>query len=585
MPAGLCLLSVRHPFPWLFSLDAHSVPRLGVSRNGPRVYTRTGTNYYIQSLGVLVWDIQTGVSLWDIQTGAPISYIKTGTPLLDIVTQAIKTGVSPQDIVNPTSNIAFSGDQRTTTLTKGQHFFTYDGLNGTMLHQGQLPPSDNYHLGAQWAHKESLWVATISKTNGNPVINILELQPPPNPSHPTVKSFPVLPHNGKFSFSPVSFHASFITESEVIILDVQGPKTLFNTKATQPLYEPPGLFSPDGSFFACGTLEHNICIWRNTPTSYIPWGTLQPRLPFNNFSFSPTAISILTWDPEGIQLLHLGNSISPLSPNEIKPFHQPGKHLVACSTDGAHLATAQLNNGIITVLDPHLGTPLHSIHTGVQIQDMKIVDATIFVADGHRLLSWNLKAGGGTTICGSHNNVAVGVDVRKAKNLVLSDDCSWIALAVREKVFLYNIKAQEIVAGEVYGEVVDIKFSQNGHWMYALSTFTTVQTQFQLTKFKMASGHAASVTTVGQEDEAQWVSLVQSPYGYSVRSRSKWVVDPRGHKCLWLPPHWRTTHGLGVGWKGNFLALVGSHHQKPIIIEFQPQPFSFIHHQHQLIHH
>jgi WD40 repeat protein len=505
---------------------------------------------------VIVWDIQTGVSLWDIK----IQDIGRVTFLQDTKIQTI-------------GNITFSGNQRTITLTKGKHFFTYDGLNGATLCQGQLLLSDNHQLGAQWAHKESLRVATVSKPNGKPVINILEFQPPSNPSHPVVELFPVPPHDGRFSFSPVSFHASFITESEVIILDVQGPKTLFHAKATQPLYRSPGQFSPDGSFFACGTLEHKICIWRNTPTGYVPWSTLKPRLPFNNFSFSPIAISILAWGPEGIQHLHPGNSISPLSPNEIKPLHQPGKHLVACSTDGTHIATAQHEGGIITVLDPCLGTPLWLIYTGVQIQDMKIVGATIFVADGHRLISWNLEVGGGATVSGSCNTVAVGAHMHKANNLVLSDDCSQIAFAVGGEVFLYDIMAQEMITKHWVGRtIVDIQFSQDGHWLYAFRIVQHFRTEFHFTKLEMVeNGHSVDVTTKVLLDRVPWVSHVRSPYGYSIGSRSEWVVDSRGHKYLWLPPHWRTTHGLDVGWEGDFLALVARHHQKPIIIELQPQ--------------
>lgn len=52
---------------------------------------------------------------------------------------------------------------------------------------------------------------------------------------------------------------------------------------------------------------------------------------------------------------------------------------------------------------------------------------------------------------------------------------------------------------------------------------------------------------------------------------SEWVTDSMNSKLLWLPPNWRTQHGLDVEWDSDFLALVGSHHKKPIIIKLLPQ--------------
>ena len=77
-------------------------------------------------------------------------------------------------------------------------------------------------------------------------------------------------------------------------------------------------------------------------------------------------------------------------------------------------------------------------------------------------------------------------------------------------------------------------------------------------------------------DRESWVNFFQSPHGYSIERMSEWVGNSRD-VLLWLPPNWRTKYGLDVRWDGNFLALVGSHHKKPIIVEFQPQPPSNSH--------
>ena len=428
--------------------------------------------------------------------------------------------------------------------------------------------SGNNQLGAQWTHKESLQYATSFKAKGKLVINIRELQLIPEPSFPLVESFLVPPHDGKFSFSPASFHASFVTEAEVVVLDVRGSRILFHTKTTKSLYKPPGQFSPDGSFFACGTLEHTICIWRNTSTGYVSWSTLQPRLPFNKFSFSPTAISILAWSPEGIQLLHPGNSINPLSPSNIKPLHQLGKHLVACSADGTHIATAQLKGSIITVLDPLSGTPLQSIHTSMQIQDIRIVGTTIFVVDGHELISWNLEAGGGATVSGSYG---IGAHMDGGDSLVLSNDCSQIAFAVGNEVFLYDIEVQGIFTGYTMDyPVILMQFSQDGCQLGVLCDPGNGD-NFNFTKLPVENWHSVNVTQMFLNPKELQIGHFQSPLGYYIGRRSEWIRDSTCGNILWLPPNWRTKHGLDLRWEGDFLALVGSHHQEPIIIELQPQ--------------
>jgi len=194
----------------------------------------------------------------------------------NIVTWDIQTGIIIKEFeIWVPSKITFCGNRRTITRVMGQYFCAHDVLNGTQSCEGKLLPSTSHQLGAKWAYGESLQFAI---TDGKFAIHIQELQPTSDPSVTVVKSFPVPPHKGEFSFSPVSFHASFVTKRSIVILNVQGPRMLFHTTSTQPLYAPPGHFSPDGSFFACGTLENRIHLWKNIPPNYIPWCTHQPRI-------------------------------------------------------------------------------------------------------------------------------------------------------------------------------------------------------------------------------------------------------------------------------------------------------------------
>lgn len=499
--------------------------------------------------------------VWDTQTGVIIEHLNT-------------MGFG---------EIFFHRNQRMITLIRGDvysTFYLHCEPKGTHQSWDKLLPSRCDQGNTYWVYKDSLWVATGPNAEGKSMVDILEFQPTSDPPV-VVESFCITPQDGVFSFSPASFHASFVTRNGVTILSVHDSKILLSTQVTQQLHPQLGHFSPDGHFFACGILENGICVWEDTPAGYISWSTLQPRLPFDKFSFSPTMTSILNWGPGGIQLLYLGNSSIPPVLNETKPLHQCRKHLVACSANGKNIVTAQQENSIVTVLDPLSGIPLQSIHVGVQIQDIKIVGSLLYVADGHRLTTWNLKTGriaeSGKEVAanGVCDTVAVGAHKDNMDTFALSNDCSHICFTIGSIVFLYNTKAQKILTHIMGSRVEEICFSQDGSQLCVFND--TGYTNLCFSELKTAEDWCSKdMIKFNLLDKESWVDFFQSPHGYYIERMSEWVVSSRD-VLLWLPPNWRTKHGFDVRWNGNFLALVGSHHQKPIVIEFQPQPLLSLH--------
>jgi len=220
-------------------------------------------------------------------------------------------------------NIAFYGNQ-TIIIVSGYSKIlrTYDIVRGTQLSEGNLRLGANKPL-IHWIHGESLLFATSFETDEGIVINIQDLQPTSNPPFPVVESFLVPSRGGVFSFSPVSFHASFLTNKEVIVLDVLDTRTLLHVE-TPARFE---CFSPDGRFFAHATWEYGTCVWKNTSAGYIPWSTLKPQFASDGLAFSPTVTSVLSI-MEGIQLLD--NHLRPPPPDKIRHHgyaaegHYPG---------------------------------------------------------------------------------------------------------------------------------------------------------------------------------------------------------------------------------------------------------------------
>ena len=525
------------------------------------------------------------ITVWDTQTGVAIGKIYIQIGYASIISR---------------SKVVFHGDQRTITLfthSCSSHnwvLYTQDALNGTQLCQVTIPSQTHFTLDASWAYRDTLQFAMGVAADRKSMINIYELQPTSaSPLH-TVSSFPI-PFHITFSFhkppiwdfSSVSLHASFILEKELIVLDVQGSKILLKTRGAQVNDVVPPCFSADGNFVACITSENRLCVWQNKPTGYVLWCSLRARLPFSSFSWSPTSVSIICWGLYGIQVLHLGNPLSPISPNESEPSNKGGNHLVAYSADKAHIAIAKQFCHVVTVLDSLSGTPQQVINTDMQIKDTKIFDNTIIVIDGDKLVSWGLEKAG-VVHCGYSDERVINESLiiePYAKCLKLSHDCSQIAYTKNEMLCIYNIQTQKTLKYSIQFD--SFQFSPSGHELWAISyeflslSFRKLGTEDKWSKRLLFKGGRPEEERPlsrdewllsqleAPEDEWEWMNLF-SCYGYCIEWGSEWITNSRGSKVLWLPPVWRTKDWEEVRWDDNFLAFLGHGHPKPMIIEFKP---------------
>ena len=501
-------------------------------------------------------------SVWDLQTGATIDEPET------------------RDF----GKLAFSANGGNVNFFKNRgDLLRYSVLRYEWLGQGfEFPQS--YESGAHWIHEDTLRIATSFETDGVYVVEIQEVQPTSTPSLHLLASFPAPPHESGFSFSPASYHASFGTGMEIIVLDVRDSRVLLRTEVARAHPQSLERFSPDGRFFACGVSEREIRVWQNTPTGYVPWSNLRSRLPFEGFSFSPTTPSILTWGPGGIQLLYPDDRLSPPSPDNGRPNHQQRDHLVAYSADHAHIATARKEDGMITVLDPLSGTLRRSINTNMEIREIGIVDDTIFVANSRVLAWWDLKTG--ERAHGTHavlEAAAIVVDPR-TRNLAFSHDYSHIAFSVAHShpdavdaestVILYDVNAQKIIAErKLANSILAIRFFPNTprlrllthRWVLPFQQCFT--SQHSLVELDPVEGGGSGAATHSVTADAwPWVGL----FSRGCRIWGQWVVDSRGSKLLWLPPSWRAKRWDEARWDGSFLALLDGRYELPIIIEFCP---------------
>ena len=522
--------------------------------------------------------IRSGVlfSLVPILTFIP-SARREGSGSYKLVAWDIQTGIAVKELATELVVASSWGDfqhKRMSEFAGRVHTFLKDDtLDPRALAEDQRIPEG---VASSWVREGSLYFATGLRIGDEFGISIHEFRPTSTPSHPVVDSFHVPYHAQEFSFSPVSSHASFVAHPNVIILDVRDSTTLLRIEDTEESYYPPGLFSPDGYFFACRTGMDDICVWKNTAAGYTLWSTLRPQS-LLWFSFSPTAPSILIWGPTGVQSLRLDNRVDPLTPEIATRCFLRRNHLVTISLDGTRIATARREGRIITILDPLSGTPQNTIDAGLQIQDMKLVHNAIVVLGKWKLVRWKLK----TDSAGKAEvDSKVPIDLGLVERLTLSNDGSRIA-CVRNKFLMYDVESDQIIGSyrppKTFGPVKGVRFSRCGSklWFWSVTydqsfDYPSIEDGHVL-QVEIEGGRFASSSAHDLKDEWSSLDFLRSCDGFRIGRGSRWVEDSAGRKLFWLPPSWRAGKVDEVVWEGNFLALVdGCVRDEPIIIQFQP---------------
>lgn len=451
---------------------------------------------------------------------------------------------------------------------KVHNFLRDDTLDAEALCEDQRI-SLGGELGPYWTHQGSLRF-TISLQAGDELeISIREFRPTPTPSHPVVELFHVPYYDGEFSFSPVSFHASFLTQTKIIILNVRDSNILLHTETTQESYcSPSGVFSPDGCFFACRALWRYVYVWKNTPAGYIPWSTIRPRIICDRLSFSPTATSILTRGPDGIQLSRPDNCASPPVVGEAEPGLAPDSHLVTSSAVGTWIATARKGGHIITILDSLSGTLRHSFDTGFKIHDMKLVHNSVLVLGIRKLAKWDIGPDGARKVDGEI------LHPMGHHRLVLSNDGARIA-GVGENILMYDAKSQQLISRRKaprYG-AYGVRFSPCGSKLcfWPVSYLTELgDLSGHFTEVEIDGEQFASTTVHNLRDGWSFFACLSSRDGFRIGRGGRWVEDSGGRKLLWLPPNWKVRYPQDAIWEGNFLGLVDCRHKEPIVIQLEP---------------
>ena len=242
---------------------------------------------------------------------------------------------------------------------------------------------------------------------------------------------------------------------------------------------------------------------------------------------------------------------------------------------------AQQGGSVITVFNHLLGTSQQFINSDMEIQDINVVDNTLFVVDKHKFVSWDLGAAGASDTVDGAKRVVINDTLTidsDARHLTLSHNCSQLAFTSDQTVFLYNLKAPGPITKYTSANIISgLQFSPDKQRLWLHTESCTLMDGYidrydascWLVELQIVEGGIfGDVITKPLEDANPWAHL--SPDGCRIKSYPSWVEDSGDNKLLWLPPSWRAGDEQSIKWNSNFLALVDGYHPKPIIIQFHP---------------
>ena len=448
---------------------------------------------------------------------------------------------------------------------------TYNLFYGTHIYSHHV--SEGRIVAPIWTHSECLRFVTVKPGS----ITIWEVGFTSVHTLTEVESFPALnvDYSEECLFLPTLSRLAFTLRGATWVLDARDPKLLLEfaggDQATRMS------FSPDGGFFACGTIGLGVHLWKDSPAGYVLHqkfapsgsGVVRPLL-------SPSGESMIMLEYTTIRLWRTSDP-SPSLSNAPVQFVEPAGFFLEFSPDETLAAVVRLEEKTATVLDLRSGGPRLVIDTAMKILGMRITGSTIAVVGEGKVTTWNIPA----RDCGSDTRVNANDSVRtimldyslQIPNVPvpcasISPDFNLIAVAgctVEESdgMNIYDASTGEYLTGTtILGYMCVPWFTPDGCEVWCKGDFSAKG-------WKIVEDSESGLTrleplesTGGPPGGPPW----RSSRGYVILDNG-WVLNASGKRLLWLPHHWRPPDETDVAWGGQFLGLLHCGLPEAVILE------------------
>jgi WD40 repeat protein len=513
---------------------------------------------------------------WDLQTGGVVSVVKWKQP--------------PGNV---RSYIAYSANGEMVAVLSRYKPSTismsiYNVVSGTHIYDVDHDTQTSLDLNLTvvclddiWTDGESLQFATYGPTG----FTIWEVGFASGTSPKEVKTLPI-PDDALKSpvFNPergdddalIEFHPAscrfvrYGPENALLIWDARASKVLLDHIAVDNVNSI--TFSSDGRFFAYGTYESGVYLWKDSSTGYTLFEILSTA-PWSRPLLSPNGESMITYVGSRMQLWHTKTFPTTTSIIPANAIQNDVSNLILEFFPDRPLAVATRKKGkTVTVLDLKSGLSRLIIDTSVEVYGLGAIGDTIVVIGKEKAITWDLPGGGFLP------DARVNIEESTQTIHFPNEDCN------DRVIYAASISpnSRYIATGGYtqQGDFLDIYSTSTGGCKIREEIFTRglcfapggqdiwCLAGGEVKEFKITEDTLVHTKTVDIDDGSlghYWRSL----HGNRV-TEDWWILDAGGERLLMLPPVWQSKYEEDRVWNGKFLALLHSELPEPVILELQP---------------
>jgi hypothetical protein len=392
----------------------------------------------------------------------------------------------------------------------------------------------------------SIWEVGFSSMN-----TLAEVKSFLLPNEPSLKNLLFLPTLSKLAFT---------LKGKVLIWDAKKSKPLLDFVVRDSCKKMS--FSSDGHFFAYATKEE-VHLWKESPIGY----TLHQNLTFRSvladmgLLFSPNGESIIMFNDCSVSLWLTGDPI--ISPSSTQYNEQDG-FLLEIST-AEMLATVELEEGKVVILDLNSGDPQLVIDVGMQVRCLRATGSMVVVANSEKVVAWDIPAGG--SALNARMNIDDSVHITMfdhspwtpspfIHSISVSPDLNYFAIILKTTksagcLSIYNTWTGERLASTTVELKSGLHFTPDGceiwsiPWSGPVARWSITQSESHLINLKCLEPIMRPLGVARPKE---------SSCGYRVTDDG-WILSPTQKRLLWLPHHWQSLYSNGV-WKGQFLMFL-----------------------------
>ena len=404
-----------------------------------------------------------------------------------------------------------------------------------------------------------------------------------------VNSLPVLCGNvdvHQSLFLPANLLLASITGSEVLVWDAQNSKFLLRSMIPSGPHKIS--FSADGCFFACGTKNDEVYLWKGSPTGY----TLHQKviLPYifgqKGLFLSPNSGSIVMFNGQALRLWDTTDPITPPSSVPTSPANSAG-FILEFSPNRKFSAAVQRWSTTVVVYNLKSGGLQLIIDTGMKVIGLKVTGSTIVVVDRGKVVTWNLPVGDctadarasiddsvqTTTLDHPELDIAVYADYPS-----ISPNFNHIAITWNHNntghwhLDLLSMSTGKCLTSTDENVGGELWFTPDGcelwckMWEQDYHTGGAMATGWAITETEDNGSSCTKLKSLRPTTQPPGGFPWQSPHGYKVTADG-WILNSDRKRLIWLPHHWRSNQQERIIWGGQFLGLTHSGLPEAVILE------------------